>query len=67
MESMNLNEFMAKREISQADNMGREFIKRYFGTEMEDPANYDLVINTERISYETSVAIILESLKLSKV
>jgi cytidylate kinase len=47
--------------------MSREFNKRYFGADPEAPANYDLVINTERISYETAAAIVLETLKLSTV
>ncbi|MDD5700946.1 MAG: cytidylate kinase-like family protein [Dehalococcoidales bacterium] len=67
MEAKKLNEDAAKKEICHSDNMSREFNKRYFGADPEAPANYDLVINTERISYETAAAIVLETLKLSTV
>ena len=66
MESMNINEERAKQEISRFDNSAREFIKRFFGAEMEDPTCYDLVLSTERLSYDSAASIILESLRIKR-
>ena len=64
MESMKINEIMAKQEIAHYDGSAREFIKRYFGAEMEDPTQYDLTINTERYSFNEAASIIIESLRI---
>jgi len=66
MEVMGVNEEKARQEVNRFDNSAREFMKRMFGAEMEDPIHYDLVINTERINYETAAQIILEALKLKE-
>jgi cytidylate kinase len=66
MEAMKISEDRAKHEINRFDNSAREFIKRLFGAEMEDPVHYDLVINTERFSFETAASLILEALRLKE-
>jgi cytidylate kinase len=66
MDILKLNEDKAKQEMARFDNSAREFHKRLFGAEMEDPTCYDLVINTERFGYETATSIILESLRLKE-
>ncbi len=66
MSEMNCNEDRARHEINRFDNSAREFIKRFFGAEMEEPTCYDLVINTERLSYDSAAAIILESLRIKR-
>jgi len=42
----------------------REFIKRYFKAELENPAHYDLVINTQRLSFEAAASIVVHILSL---
>jgi cytidylate kinase len=64
MEAQRLNEDKAKQEISRFDNSAREFMKRFFGAEMEDPTHYDLVVNTEHIRYETAASMIMHVISL---
>ncbi len=52
----------ARREIAHFDNANREFIKRYFKAHWEDPECYDLVINTEYLSYSAAASIIIAAL-----
>jgi cytidylate kinase len=61
MEDLKLGQEAAKREIARFDNSRHEFIKRYFHADMENPAYYDLVINTERLSYQASASIVVEA------
>jgi cytidylate kinase len=63
MESNNLSEDSAKKEIEQFDSSRREFTKRYFSTNLEDPVNYDLVINTRLLSYKEASSIITRIVK----
>jgi len=56
----------ARQEIDHFDNSNREFIKRYFKADWEDPACYDLVINTEYLSFSAAAAIIIEALAHKK-
>jgi cytidylate kinase len=66
MQSMNLNEVRAKQEMSRFDNSAREFMKRFFNAEMEDPSHYDLVINTKHFTLENSVSLITQALALKQ-
>lgn len=61
MESLKLDEGKAKKEIEQADSSRREFTKRYFHANVEDPLHYDLVINTEHITFENASSIVINS------
>jgi cytidylate kinase len=63
MESEKIDEAAAKHEISRFDNSAREFIKRFFNAEMEDPIHYDLVLNTQALSQEAAANIAIEALK----
>lgn len=64
MEFLKANEDRAKQEMTRLDNGAREFLKRYFKAEMEDPTHYDLVINTEKFDVPTAAAVILNTLKM---
>lgn len=48
----------ARRQIEEFDSSRRVFIKRFFKSNLEDPVYYDLVINTERLTYEAAARII---------
>jgi cytidylate kinase len=63
MEDMKINEEAARKEITRFDSSRREFIKRYFQAELEDPVNYDIVINTSVINYKDAAAIVIKALK----
>jgi cytidylate kinase len=64
MEDMKLNEDKAKQEMTRFDNAAREFLKRYFGAEMEDPTCYDLVLNTDRLNFEMVSTIIIDTQRM---
>ena len=66
METFNFDERAAREEISFSDSSHREFIKKYFKADIEDPENYDLVLNTGRISYENAATIVADAVRLSK-
>ncbi len=61
MENFKLNPEDAKREIDRFDKSSREFIKRYFKAEPEDPVYYDFVINTERFSFQAAASLVVEA------
>ena len=61
-----LTEDRAKQEITRFDNAAREFIRRYFNADMDDPMHYHLVINTDKISYESAAAIVSEAARLKE-
>lgn len=62
MNSLNLDKKAAKQEIARFDGSRREFIKRYFKADLEDPLNYDLVINTEHLDFKDAASIIINTL-----
>jgi cytidylate kinase len=61
MESLKLDRGEAKKEMDRRDISRREFTKRYFHSELENPLHYDLVINTEHISFEDATSIIIKA------
>ena len=61
MENFQLNQEDAKREIDRFDKSSREFIKRYFKAEWEDPVQYDIAINTERLSFQAAASLIVNA------
>lgn len=63
-EEMNLDEEEAMKEIARFDSSRREFIKRYFKSELENPVNYDLVISTKRLNYQAAASIALSALNV---
>ena len=64
MQDLKLDQETAKLEIARLDNSLREFIKRYFKAEVEDAVYYDLVINTERFSFQAAASIVADALSL---
>jgi len=58
MEDLKLDEPEAKKEIARFDSSHREFVKRYFKGDLEDPLNYDVVLNTSGITFEDAVDIL---------
>jgi cytidylate kinase len=64
MSDKKLGKKAAKQEINRFDSSRHEFIKRYFKTELEDPIHYDLIINTEHLSFEDAASIIIDALSI---
>jgi len=62
MQDLKLDQETAKQEIARFDNSSRQFIKRYFRAELEDPVYYDLVINTEHLSFQAAASIVVDAL-----
>jgi cytidylate kinase len=62
VESSKLDEGNAKKEIERFDSSRREFTKRYFHAELEDPVYYDLVINTEHLIFGDAASIVIGAL-----
>ena len=62
MESSKTKEGETKKEIENFDRSRRVFTKRYFHADLEDPVNYDLVVNTEKLSFENASSIIIDAL-----
>jgi hypothetical protein len=67
MESLKLDEESARKEINRDDSSRREFTKRYFKAELEDPVNYDLVINMGKLNVAAGVSIISHAIRLRKI
>jgi hypothetical protein len=63
-ESSKSDERNAKKEIENYDSSRREFIKKYFHAALENPLDFDLVINTELVTFEDAVVIIANALPL---
>jgi cytidylate kinase len=63
VQDLKLDQEAAHQEIARFDTSRREFIKRYFQAELEDPLQYDLVINTGRLSFETAASNIINAFR----
>jgi len=48
------------------DSSRHEFIKRYFKADLEDPLDYNLVINTKHLNFEGAASIIISASSLRK-
>jgi len=62
MQEFKVDQEAARQEITRYDNSLREFFKRHFKTEPEDPVHYDLVINTGRFSFQVAASIVVDAL-----
>ncbi len=51
------------REYARTEELGRaRYVKKYYSADIEDPLQYDLVINTDRVSYEEAGRLIADAL-----
>lgn len=53
----------AHRAVASLEGDRRRFLQQYFGTSVEDPECYDLILNLGRLSPSDGVAVILAALK----
>lgn len=57
----------AENKIRQTDQYRKEYYKYHTGKKWEDPYNYDLCLNTGKLSYEQSVELIKDYLHIRKM
>jgi cytidylate kinase len=63
MEELQIDEESARKEIKRVDDSHREFIKRYFKADIEGTECYDLIVNTNRIGFETAANLIKDAVE----
>ena len=52
----NLSEKDAARAVDSSDSARADYLKRFYGTKSESPTQYDLVVNTDRLTPDEAVA-----------
>jgi cytidylate kinase len=67
MREFSLTKDDAKRQILLNEGERRDSVRRNFKVDIEDPANYDLIINTEFLRTENIVGIIKSALKFKGI
>ena len=63
---LRLDREAARQEIARFDGSRHEFVKRYFQAELEDPLYYDIVVNTERLSFDAATLTIVNAFRSRK-
>jgi cytidylate kinase len=49
----------AERKVEQLDRAGAEYVKRFYGADIRDPALYDVVLDSTAIDLDTCVELLL--------
>jgi cytidylate kinase len=57
-ETYDVNKTEAKRRVLRTESDRRAFIRKYFHSDIADPINYDMVLNTGTLSIESAAAAI---------
>ena len=63
MEREHIGEDEARKRVKQTDENRRAYIRQAYGHTWDLPGHYDLVLDTGRLGYDTSVEAILAALK----
>jgi cytidylate kinase len=63
MTERKVDEDTAEQRIEEYDNSRRTFIQRFFKRDIEDPAYYDLVVNTEHLAYDLAARVIVRAVQ----
>ncbi|HSV50218.1 MAG TPA: cytidylate kinase-like family protein, partial [Candidatus Acidoferrales bacterium] len=58
MQSEGLTEEDAQKIITENDKAGSEYLQRFYNIDWDDPANYDLVLNTAKLDLSTAALMI---------
>jgi cytidylate kinase len=58
MERLSVDRKEAERATRELDEGRRRYVKAYYGRRWDDPANYDLILNSVPFSYEQCAEII---------
>lgn len=51
----------AERTIKDSDAGRRDYLKRFYSVDRESPTDYDLIVNTDRLSFEQSAEVVLRA------
>ncbi len=65
MEELKADPETAKQAMLRFEGSSRKFVKRYFQVEVDDPVHYDLVVNTERLSFPAAASIVAGAVRES--
>ena len=52
---------LALQEVERGDSNRADYLKRFYGISHESPADYDLVLNTDRLGPEGAVRLIVQA------
>jgi len=63
MARLGLSEDDARRKMHETDSNRAAYIRQLYGRDWCDPDEYDLVVNTARISYQATAELIIRGLK----
>ncbi len=63
IERLRIGREEAESKIDDIDHSRRKYVKTNYGRDWEDPANYDLCINTSEISLEDAADLIVSAVK----
>ena len=63
MARLGLSEDDARRKMHETDSNRAAYIRQLYGRDWCDPDEYDLIVNTGRISYQATAELILRGLK----
>ena len=61
-ETYGVDKKMAKKRVIRTDSDRQAFIRKYFNSDIRDPANYDMILNTGTFSIESAAAAICGAL-----
>jgi cytidylate kinase len=60
-EQRGLDEKAARKEVERGDANRADYLKRFYGISHESPADYDLVLNTDRLGSDGAVRLIVQA------
>ena len=60
-ETRGLDEKAAAKQLDKGDSNRADYLKRFYGITHESPADYDLVLNTDRLGPEGAVRLVVEA------
>ena len=61
MERLKTTRKDAERALDDIDDGRRQYVRQHYGRTWDDPANYDLVVNTGKFSYEAAADLIVRA------
>jgi cytidylate kinase len=56
-----LDDKAAAKQMDRGDSNRAEYLKRFYGIVQESPADYDLVLNTDRLGPEGAVQLVVQA------
>jgi cytidylate kinase len=61
VETGGLDDALAERTIKDSDAGRRDYLKRFYAVDRESSTDYDLVVNTDQLSFDQGVEIVLSA------